>query len=299
MATFKGYFDESGKEDDPQFADSACAVAGYVAPSESWKIVEADWAKILERFHVPYLHMNEFAHSLKGSPFETWKNQESRRAEFLHELAGVIANSELSGVAALIRLPDLRRFNSEKGVVLEAYPLGIFACLIELAINFPDTKMETVWDRVDRHEKRIAAARSYAEGEAYYSECGKGIDILALSQNLNSRKVPALQIADFAAYELLKSHRDKNDWFLNEMPKTDPENWASSQAKWSFDRMIDAAKAKKKSIRTGWPDERKSYLALFHAENARPMEGGVWNYQTLCDAHAARNGVWPASCLEP
>jgi hypothetical protein len=32
MVALKGYFDESGKQDDPQHSDLACVLAGYVAP---------------------------------------------------------------------------------------------------------------------------------------------------------------------------------------------------------------------------------------------------------------------------
>lgn len=36
MGAFKGYFDESGKEDDPRFANSAISVAGYVTSVDAW-----------------------------------------------------------------------------------------------------------------------------------------------------------------------------------------------------------------------------------------------------------------------
>ena len=43
MAALKGYFDESGKENDPQFADSAVSVAGWVTTVDSWRDIEAKW----------------------------------------------------------------------------------------------------------------------------------------------------------------------------------------------------------------------------------------------------------------
>ena len=290
----RGYFDESGNANDPQLADCAFVVAGYVANDETWHRVESSWQNVLKshQYNVPYLHMREFAHSTKGSPFESWKNESNKRALFLADLAKVISESDLFGVCALIRLPDLSRFNSEKELALEPYSLAMFACLLELSINFPDVQIETIWDRVEKHEQRISLARSYAANERYYPKCGHGIATVPLAKRLSSKLVPALQIADFAAYELLKSHRDKNDWFLHEMPKTAPDNWHNSCAKWSFDRMMDSVKARTKNLRTYWPDERRSHLALFNASDSRPMEGGVWTYDTLCATHESRNGVW-------
>lgn len=293
-SVIRGYFDESGKENDPQLADSACVVAGYVASDETWPQVERSWQEVLKspQYDVPYLHMREFAHSSKGSPFESWKSEPSKRASFLADLAEVVAESSLFGVCGLIRLPDLKRFNSETGLALEAYSLGMFACLLELSINFPNVSIETIWDRVERHEQLISLARSYAASERFYPKFGQRIEIAPLAKHLSSKVVPALQIADFAAYELLKSHRGKNDWFLHEMPNTEPDNWNNSYAKWSFDRMIDSVDAGRKNVRTYWPDERRSHLALFNAKNSRPMEGGVWTYHTLCAAHTSRNGIW-------
>ena len=100
MAALKGYFDESGKENDPQFADSAVGVGGYVTTVNSWRDIESRWTAVLTlpEFGVPYLHMKEFAHSSPGSPFETWKGDEPRRAAFMAALSRVIRQSDLIGV---------------------------------------------------------------------------------------------------------------------------------------------------------------------------------------------------------
>jgi hypothetical protein len=132
----------------------------------------------------------------------------------------------------------------------------------------------------------MAIARSYASSDAYYPACGKNIDITPLEGNRSSKQIPALQIADFAAYELLKSHRDKNDWFKDEMPFLHAEQWFKSQFDWTRSRFLQTNKSK------SWPDQRKSYLALFASEGAPRMEGAVWTYRTLVRAHLLRRGVW-------
>lgn len=106
-------------------------------------------------FDVPYLHMKEFAHSKPGSPFEAWKGDEPRRAAFLAALAKVIRQSDLAGVGAIVRVPDLLRFNRDYGLDLQAYPLGVYASLIELSRRYPNRDVETLWDKVDRHNAMI------------------------------------------------------------------------------------------------------------------------------------------------
>jgi hypothetical protein len=113
MAAFKGYFDESGKDNDPQFANSAICVAGWATTCASWRDIEGKWNAVLERpeFAVHYLHMKEFAHS--GGPFKDWKENEHKRANFIAALADVIRKSDLIGFGAIVRVPDLLLFNRD------------------------------------------------------------------------------------------------------------------------------------------------------------------------------------------
>jgi hypothetical protein len=287
MAALKGYFDESGKENDPQFADSAICVAGYVTTVDLWLDIEAKWSAVLAlpEFNVPYLHMKEFAHSTPGSPFGSWKNDEPKRAAFIAALAQVIRQSDLVGAGAIVRVPDLLRFNCDYGLNLEAYPFGVYASIMELSRRFPNHVVETVWDKVDRHSALIAMAREYADSDLSNPGCGAKIEINPLEKACSSKNVPALQIADFAVYELLKAHRDRNGWFIEEEPNTDPIMWGASQYDWL------AKKGRE------WPANRKSYRSLFGGklvgpEAPRPMEGRTWTYKSITHCHHLRGGVW-------
>jgi hypothetical protein len=119
-----GYLDESGKENDPKFMDLACSIAGYIGTAEAWELVEEEWQGVLDDFGVPYLHMKEYAHSKDGSPFAGWKKDEVVRKDFISSLVSTLCNKNLRGIAALVSIPDLRRFNQEFGLSLSAYPLG-------------------------------------------------------------------------------------------------------------------------------------------------------------------------------
>jgi hypothetical protein len=298
VGSFKGYFDESGKEEDPQFADSAISVGGWVTTVDSWRDLEAKWSAVLARaeFDVPYLHMKEFAHSEPRTPFESWKGDEPRRSAFMAALTDVIRDSDLAGVGAIVRVPDLQRFNREHSQNLQAYPLGMYGALIELSRRYEGVRVETVWDRVNRHATQVAMAREYAATDRETPNCGRNVQIAPLEGDLSAKDVPALQMADFAAYELLKSHRDKNDWFKSEEPFLKPMEWFKSQFNWTLSRALANRRT------TSWPDERKSYLALFGApimgpRPARPMEGRTWTYNAILHCHCVRRGIWREDAL--
>jgi hypothetical protein len=283
MGALKGYFDESGKEDDPQFADSAVSVAGYVTTVDSWRDIEARWKAVLDRpeFGVPYLHMKEFAHFKPGSPFESWKGDEPRREALIAALALVVRQSDLTGAGAIVRVPDLVRFNSDNGLQIQAYPFGVYATLVELSRRYPNESIETIWDKVERHHTKLALARDYADSDISSPGCGAQIEMFPLEKCRSSKDIPALQIADFIAYELLKAHRDRNDWFLTEEPKIEPVMWGASQADWL------QAQGRE------WPGNRKSYMAWQGGPTSpRPMDGHTWTYKSLTHRHRQRQGIW-------
>jgi hypothetical protein len=65
--------------------------------------------------------MREFAHHLP--PFDQFTDDE--RKDVLHALIQTIKRCNLSGFGAMIRLPDLQRFNRERAHQLEALPLAL------------------------------------------------------------------------------------------------------------------------------------------------------------------------------
>ncbi len=276
MAILKGYFDESGKENDPEFQDSASSVAGCIGTAENWALIESGWARVLRDFEVPYLHMKEYAHS-KG-PFEAWKGQEDIRADFIEALVGSLQDRELYGVGAIVRHPDLHKFNQEYGLEIEAYSLGIYAMMIHSSRQFPDGEIEFLLDKVDRQTKKITIAQQYAATDNHYPGCGNRIKFVA-SANVSSESCIPLQVADFVAYEVLKAHRSKNDYFLKHADR-DPTNYPLDFTLWQ---------ARTSGCATFPPKER---LSLEKLSTTLPIDGIIWDYKCLCGAHNARGNSW-------
>jgi len=90
MAMWTAYHDASGSE--TSSLKAPMALAGLCSTELDWLRFESEWEAVLNhrKFNVPYLHMKEFAHSKPGSPFESWKGQEEKRAAFLAALIRVI-----------------------------------------------------------------------------------------------------------------------------------------------------------------------------------------------------------------
>lgn len=99
---FLAYIDCSGDARDPQ--SRVIAVGGYVAHEDQWADFELKWTAILRAFGVDALHMKEYAHSVKGSAFESWRGDEVKRRAFMESLTGVINECGLHSISSTLLL---------------------------------------------------------------------------------------------------------------------------------------------------------------------------------------------------
>lgn len=212
MGVLRAYFDDSG---DPSDSDlSACALAGYVGTFESWNFFEPEWREALDRHGAPYFHMNELGHldGELGKKFGGRENEAARNA-FFEDLIKVICNAGLVGFAAVVLKDDLRRFNNERRLRLNAISLCIFACMNEIFCTFKNDLIEMRIDGFDKATSKIEAAvqiaKSHPSGDA-----SEHIDVNVLSGGFSFKNVLPIQAADFLAYEGLK-YNAKRDLTLD------------------------------------------------------------------------------------
>ena len=97
---FRAYLDCSGSARDPQ--SRVMTVGGYIATDSQWQDFEGKWAIVLRNFGVSSLHMNDYAHSTKGSEFESWRGDEGKRREFMEALTLVIVECDLQSVSVTL-----------------------------------------------------------------------------------------------------------------------------------------------------------------------------------------------------
>jgi hypothetical protein len=122
---FTCYFDASGGKD-----AGVTIVSGWIGQIPQWEQFDSDWRPLLAKYGVPYFHMKEYAHS-KG-PFESWKGQENKRANFLRLAAETIANRVYRGFCCVVEHSVHAEVNREyklKEAVGNPYCLAARTCI--------------------------------------------------------------------------------------------------------------------------------------------------------------------------
>jgi hypothetical protein len=272
----KGYFDDS------QTTGQVWSLGGYMGNPYAWEDFEDYWRRALAKHGVAYFHMREMQNP-KGV-YAKWypaKEHEAELAAFFSDLAEVIRECHLYPFSCLVRLKDLTRFNAEYGLSLEPYALAAYGCMILVGKDYVGRSVELVFDHVEKVKSKLAKAQEYADTDAYYQP-DKIFDKLVtvgLPKELTFREIPALQAADFWAWEYRKNHLRMDEWWsLEDRPQNHGEEQWEHFRQWF--------EAKYGSFEQG---TRKSAQALIRRSDLKCM---IWHYRELCDAHKARAGVW-------
>ncbi len=292
MAALKGYFDDSGDPADRNH--SFFAIAGYVVEAAAWSKFETEWLAALQDFSAPYLHMKEL-HFCKGA-FAEWDKTvpavQERINGFLARLVGVIRDAGLRGFGAVISLKDLARFNAEKGLAIDPKALAIYGAALELRQFDQTSDIKVVLDRMSGAHQAIDLAEKYGKTDRYYPFMSNFPTFTPLARNgaTGSRNTPALQAADFLAWEVRKNWELKKTWFEEFDPRPDDPKWGNSLFQWYLrDRIQHMNRHGLTSINIPATLQRRSLTELADAAGAG---GCLWVYKTLCDAHETRGGVW-------
>jgi hypothetical protein len=115
-------------------------------------------------------------HTSPTGIYAKWHPPQDHQTEwdnFLGSLAKVISDSHIFGILSVVRGDDLDRFNTERKLALEPYPLAAYGCMLLAARqNIPGISIELIFDRVEKVERKLATARDYAESDNYWKgEC--------------------------------------------------------------------------------------------------------------------------------
>ena len=215
MAVLKASFDDSGDEKDPQ--EKVCSLAGYVATVEQWHYFEEHWKKALKDHDVKYLHMKEFAPSLKH--FAKYKNDEKGRIELLKSLIKVMQDAQLEGIGSIVKIPDIKYYNDRHHYDIISYSFNLHVCMDIMSKRWPDTTIEMVLDRTNKIGPNINKAIEYCKSEEYYGEYNDNIMPIPLAKDLNFKKVIPIQAADLLAWEI---HKDAVNNSYEPIPISDP-----------------------------------------------------------------------------
>ncbi len=199
MAAIKVYSDDSGDADDPQH--SVISVAANLCSDLGWSQFEADWAALLRRFDVPYLHMREWVNP--NSPIYRHLRDAESQALFFESLVTVIKNNIRYSAGASINLPDLRRFNKEADLNLEPYAVALYVAIIELRKVEPGAEIKLIIDKLNGARGKIELAKCYARSDVFDLQVGS-IENSPLDKEESFRTILPMQVGNFFAWEMRK-----------------------------------------------------------------------------------------------
>jgi hypothetical protein len=181
------YADASGKK-----RDALITVGGFVSTVDEWKLFDTEWSLALRENDLDYFHMVEFAHSV-GQFKKGWKGNEPKRQAFLNRLIGILAFRAKFSVGAGVLMSAYREVDQvyELHERFNPFPLCGITC-VDQAVQYRDraaqySPIEFIFERGDEDRGQlIAGMKRFVQQEPIF-RCKK--------------KTPALQAADFTAYE--------------------------------------------------------------------------------------------------
>lgn len=201
VAIFTAYFDES---DSPR----ASVVAGIVGEAEQLSHFNREWTELLQSENLTSFHMKDFAHS--NGEFRNWKNDISRRKDFIGRIIGIISRRVRISIGILIDRVAYQNV-AHRDIFANFYKTEYTACA------FLSLLRTSSWARRNRITDRIAFV--FDNGNPKRTDFQRAFDManvppIAEENNFGSltfaddRFVSPLQAADFIAYEFCKLYTD-------------------------------------------------------------------------------------------
>jgi hypothetical protein len=264
VAILKAYFDDSGDD----VSQPVLTIGGYLSDIESWGKFDQAWKETLDSFHVPYLHMKEF-----GEPDGVYKElkQDADRLEaFLKSLVDVICKHTRFCTHATVLIDDLKRFNRDHGLALNAYGLAVYGCLMGLQLRFSNQPIEVIFDKFGNAGSRIQKGIDYAESDTLQPLNPRVISATHARDDESCKTILPLQAADLFSWEMRKCCIEHESWIDSlGPPYPSPRGAAASYNRWATEFIEEKGRP---------PRQRKSFAAL--RDGQRPL-GYVFNYDNL------------------
>jgi hypothetical protein len=267
----------TGNFDDSLSEGEVWTVSGYVGYANQWTFFEELWKAALAQHGVPYFHMKEM--NDPNGPFAKWLPHKEHQEEviaFFKDLVEVIRKTGLRMISSGVWLPALSRFNEEKKLALEAYPLAAYACMGQVVQQYGELDSALTFDRVDKVDDKLQKARDYATSDprgGFFNH----LTIAAL-KDVTARDVPAQQAADLLAWEVRKALLAMKEWQSEpDKPQSDRKEQWKHYVEWS------------KKTTGHEPVLRKSLQNLIVG---KPSHNVVWDWNQLDHVNNARKTIW-------
>ena len=261
VAILKAYLDDSGDADGA--SETFLTIGGYLGDLDGWQHFETQWAALLTKYEIPWLHMKEF--KKENATFANLKSDPVREGEFMAAAAKIIRDSVRGHVATTILLDDFRAFNTTHGLRLDPYSFAIYGCLFQLRSFHPNDEIEIILDGFDRSYSRMGKALEYAKSDTLEALLPNLFIPVPIPEGETWRTVLPLQAADLMAWETRKYRRDRAHL------KPPPEIRGDRQAMHDWILAWEIEQEKK-------PRDRASFQALRQGIIFRPLHIMVDTY---------------------
>ena len=235
----RAYYDAAGSEDD---GGGALTVVGLLSTEKKWLRFEQDWNRVLRDFGVPYFHMKEFAPST--GPFEKWKDDPHRRADFLLKLIAVTKRRTNKTFVSVVELAGYNEANLEyrlKESFGGAYGLACYTCLRQvdtfLERRYPHNMVLHIPEKGDRGQGPflMLIGKEQTRGEVTPKRKGESVTGLPVSP---------FQACDFIAWEVRRNVIDNLGDRATEVRRSLAEivrqlPGTERHARWTCDRIVN------------------------------------------------------------
>jgi hypothetical protein len=221
MSFFTAYCDESYTKAGAAYLDQPYIIAGYIAPTKTWKKFDAEWKRLLHGEQLPYFHMADceggytdlFGHLDLRTP-----TGRAERDRLQRVFIGAINRFEIYGVAAGIPLSHFCQIrdaltkyvvvgSGESKEFLTPYLFAFQGCLsavLRRLKGHEEKEVAFIFDRQNEFEARAQRARTTLVNDPNYRHAGR----LGPLTYCDKKEALALQAADILAYEVMREMRD-------------------------------------------------------------------------------------------
>ncbi len=175
---------------------------------------------MLKEHDVPYIHMREF--DAKIGPFERFKTDRDATDALMAAISATILESGINGSGAGVPLADLERYNAKYRADAPLKPYSL--CLYVVCAQATDwgrigVPWQVIVDRVPKAHRKLAEVDRLLDSDRSLKLLSKAAgytrpSFTAISKNgPGAKDIPALQAADFLAWEIHRSIFLKLPWF--------------------------------------------------------------------------------------
>lgn len=204
------YYDESGTHD----SSDVTVLAGFAARPEEWASFEREWAKVLKKWNLPFIHMKHMYHGQKH--YRGWKDRDLIR--LWADLMYVIQEREIFGTKTVLYEDDYKMFYrlvdgpSKRERLDSRYALCFRSLLYSLPSSYLVQKVESDFSFILEAGHRNAGDALRVFNELKASEHFDHRNIIGKTVSFATKPdFGALQAADMLAYFSFATESDLKD----------------------------------------------------------------------------------------